>query len=725
MNDDSEWVGKVDISLREVIAGSLSSWTITYTVGKYGMDDGGGVLILQREVSDMQIPQFSSPNEPGYVTVRTTGNAKLWVTFSDELLVRPWRGGLLVRVREGVLKEGDKIIITFGDRCAGCPGFRVQTFRERRHIFRVLVDPFGTGRYVEVKSAPVMRIIGGPAKRLEVVAPSIIRVGECFSVIIRALDQWGNPSELYTDAVQLSCSDENAEIPKYCYFDKASWAAIRVNGIVLREPGVHYIYAKGASGLTAKSNPILCVKDEPRYRLFWGDLHGQTEITIGTSTVEEYLTYARDVAGVDFVSWQGNDFQIERRDWWDDVCVQIRKFHEPGKFVTFLGYEWSGITSAGGDHNIIFLHDDQQIHRSSHWLIEDRSDVHTDRYPISELWDTFKGRKDVMAIPHVGGRPANFDFYNPEFIRVIEIYSQHGLFEWFAKEALDRGLEVGFIAGSDDHTGRPGLTYPTRETLAGEPFGVKGGLTGVFAKDLTRESIWEALWNRRCYATTGDRIILFFRADDNFMGEKYISDEPPELHLEIIGTSGIQEIELRRGSSILHNYIVPGGSKRFLKIEWSGLRSKFRSKKTIWDGELILDKGRILSAYPFAFDRPGEGITSVSDRKVTWKSISYGDPDGVILELDAPENATLTFNSIQGTFTVKLKEAMNMIKTVYLGPVDKRVRIVPLNDSGDVRKVTFTYIDYKIRRGVNPYWVKVIQWNGEMAWSSPIFVKYQ
>jgi len=101
MNDDSEWVGKVDISLREVIAGSLSSWTITYTVGKYGMDDGGSswtitytvgkygmddggsVLVLQREVSDMQIPQFSSPNEPGYVTVRTTGNAKLRVTFSD------------------------------------------------------------------------------------------------------------------------------------------------------------------------------------------------------------------------------------------------------------------------------------------------------------------------------------------------------------------------------------------------------------------------------------------------------------------------------------------------------------------------------------------------------------------------------------------------------------------------------------------------------------------
>jgi len=722
---NSEWLGRADINLKKAVAGSLESWTITYTVGKYGIDDKGNILIVQRDISDMQIPQFTSPSESGYVTVKTTGNARLKAKFYSRFFIRPWRGGIFIRVYDGALREGDKVIVTFGDRSEGSPGFRVQTFREKRHVFRVLVDPFGTGKFMDLESSPSMEIVGGPAEKLEVVAPSIVRVGESFHILVRALDKWGNPSESYVDTVYLSCSDGDASIPEECSFNGDGWAAKRLNGIILRSPGIHYIYAKSSSGLTAKSNPILCLKNASEFKLFWGDLHGQTEITIGTGTVEEYFTYARDVAGIDFTSWQGNDFQIERRDWWKDVCVQVKRFHEPGKFITFLGYEWSGITSAGGDHNIYFLHDDQQLYRSSHWLVEDKSDLDTDRYPISELWKTFRGRRDVMAIPHVGGRPANFDFYDPDFIHVIEIYSQHGLFEWFAREALDRGLEVGFIAGSDDHTGRPGLTYPTEELSIGEPFGVKGGLTGVFARDLTRESIWEALWNRRCYATTGDRIILFFTSDGHFMGEKYSTDKPPKLNLKVIGTSGIQEIEFRRGSSTIYTHIVSSkSSRRFLKIEWSGLKTKFRAKRTVWDGKLTLSDGGILNAIPFAFDRFDEGLTSISDRSVSWKSTSYGDPDGVILELDAPKDASITFNSTQGTFTFKLEEVEDNIKVVKLGPVDKMVRIVPLYDSRDVVKVDLTYTDHDVKPGVNPYWVKVVQWNGEIAWSSPIFIKY-
>ncbi len=722
---NNDWLGKVDITLKRAVAGSLSSWTITYTVGKYGIDDKGSILIVQRDISDMQIPQFDHPSKPGYVTVKTNGKAKLKISFHNRIFIRPWRSGLLIKVYDGALKEGDKVVVTFGDKNSGCPGFKIQTFREKRHIFRVLVDPFGTGKYMDVEPPPVMQIVGGPAEKLEIVAPSIVEVREKFNVIIRALDRWGNPSESYIDEVRFSCSDELALIPDSYRFDGENLAAARVGEFALSTPGIHHIYAESKSGLTAISNPILCISKKIEHRIFWGDLHGQTEITIGTGTVEEYFKYARDVAGLDFTSWQGNDFQIEGKDWWEDVCIQVQKFHEPGKFVTFLGYEWSGITSAGGDHNIIFLHDYQQIYRSSHWLIKDKSDTYTDRYPITELWKTFKGRRDVMAIPHVGGRPANFDFYNPEFIRVIEIYSQHGLFEWFAREALDRGLEVGFIASSDDHTGRPGLTRPTDEVQIGEPFGVKGGLTGVFAERLTREAIWEALWNRRCYATTGDRIILYFYADSHFMGEKYTTNKPPKLHLKVIGTSGIQEIELRRGSTTIHNHIVPGKAKSLIKVEWSGLKTKYRSKRTVWNGELTLDKGRILNAHPYAFDRPEEGITSITSRKVTWKSTSYGDPDGIILEIDAPDDATLTFNSTQGKIKFKLGEVRKTIKTVYLGPIDKKVRVVPLQDSRNTKEITFTYIDREIKPGTNPYWVKIVQWNGEIAWSSPIFIKYK
>ena len=222
---------------------------------------------------------------------------------------------------------------------------------------------------------------------------------------------------------------------------------------------------------------------------------------MGTGSLDEYFSFVRDVAAMDFGSWQGNDFQVTM-PLWAKVKEAVKKYNDPNSFVPFLGYEWSGLTPGGGDHNIYFLGKDEQIHRSDHWLIEDKTDEETDRYPISELWKTFKGRKDVIAIPHVGGRHGNFDYYDPERIPLIEVHSHHGTFEWFLEEAMKRRMKVGFVAASDDHTCRPGLSYPSRG------FATLGGYIGIYAKELTRDALWEALWARRTYATTGKRILL-------------------------------------------------------------------------------------------------------------------------------------------------------------------------------------------------------------------------
>ena len=37
---------------------------------------------------------------------------------------------------------------------------------------------------------------------------------------------------------------------------------------------------------------------------------------------------------------------------------------------------------------------------------------------------------------------------------------------------------------------------------------------------------------------------------------------------------------------------------------------------------------------------------------------------------------------------------------------------------------TFTVIDNGVQPGVNPYWVKVVQQDMEMAWISPVFADY-
>ncbi len=726
----NEVYGKASINPSgDVVAGSYRSWTITITVGKHGIDHGGHIAIARRNVSDMQIPQFDDPLGSGFTTVSTKGGAKLRPRYTSRGYIRPWRATLIIDVYDGSLAPGDQVTVILGDRSQGSLGLRAQTFAEEEHTFLVLVDPFGTGLFHEIEHSPKIRVVGGPVDRLRLLAPSYIVQETPFSTCLCAQDSWGNQSFSYTGTVEFEATDPEALLPKKYTFDKSQKGTRWFNSVVLRTQGRHWITVRDEDNrLIAMSNPIICRKDEGKLRLFWGDLHGQTRGTVGTGSVEEYFRFGRDVAFLDFIGHSGNDFQITKKHW-AEICHEVKRFNQPGKFVVFLGYEWSGLTPAGGDHNIYFLGDDQQIHRSDHWLIEDKSDVKTDRYPISELYKTFEGRSDVLSVPHVGGRYGNLDFYDERFSPVVEIHSHHGTFEWLAEDALKRGFKVGFIAGSDDHSGRPGATYPTGASSSGlTAFPVRGGLTAVYAGTLTREAIWEALKSRHCYATTGERIILQFKSGDHMMGDEFSTDSTPTLAAEIHGTAPIFDVRLMRGTEILYRHPVVDPQedrKRRIAIVWSGVRVKSRQRQTNWDGGVTLSDGRIISAEEFAFDLPDQGIKRLSNQVLQWRSTTSGDPDGVILEVDAPEDAEIRFTSRPSSFAIRLGDIDSTPKPFRGGGVNEKVEVSAISDVEGPKSIEFQYSDKNPQEGVNPYYLRVLQSDGAMAWSSPIFVEYR
>ena len=269
-----------------------------------------------------------------------------------------------------------------------------------------------------------------------------------------------------------------------------------------------------------------------------------------------------------------NAFQVTKQIW-KKLQATIIDFHEPGKFITYLGYEWSGNPGAGGDHNVYYLNDNESIHRCSHALIDDLSDLDTDRYPISELYNEFKNRDDVMIIPHIGGRKGSLDVLDENLTPFIEIVSVHGHFEWFAQDAIDRDLKVGFIASSDTHSGRPGNSVPASYIEA-----VKSGFTAVYAEELTRDSLWNAFKKRHVYATTGTRIILEFNCFEFMMGDEIIINKNPVFDVNVVGTAGIEYIELYRGSDLLykHNSYHGEYSKNKICIRWTGARVKNRRR---------------------------------------------------------------------------------------------------------------------------------------------------
>ena len=707
------------------IAGSVGTWFLTYRVGTHGIDDGGAFRVALHTTSDWSSPQFDDPAAPDYaaVTAETAHGARLEARFDPDLGVRPWKKIVQLRVRDAALWPGDTITITFGDRQDGSPGTRAQTFAGPM-TFRCLVDAFGTGVYELVPESPILPMIGGPAATLHVLGPSDVTVGEPFGVVVRANDAWGNVAVGYRSTVRLTLpAGDTLEYQ----FGATDCGVHWFEGLVVDEPGVHAISASDAEqALESQPHPLRCHAETPRRRLHWGDPHGQTEETVGIGTLDDYFTYARDAAVLDFVGHQGNDFQITAGIW-EAIREKVAAYHEPGRFVSFLGYEWSGNTPGGGDHNVHFLHDDGPLHRSSHWQVPDRADEATDRHPVARLYEQFRGREDVLLIPHVGGRHANLiEFFDDELIPLVEICSAWGVFEWLTEDALRRGARIGFAGGSDDHTARPGFASPPPHH-----FGIRGGLTAALATACTREAIWEALKARRTYATTGVRILLDVTANGHAVGSAFSTGGPVELAVHVVGTAPLWRVEVLRWPEVIYSHAIPvprqpNGRYR-LRVGWTGARIRARHRLTSWDGRLAVEGGRLLAAQGWGFDHPEDGVTEITSQAVRWRSETAGDWDGVVVEIEGTPATRLRFETAPATFSLPLGDISDGPFVHDAGGIGQHVRIEPDPGPEAPREVRFQVRDTvpPARRhphAGHPYFVRVTQQDGHMAWSSPIYV---
>lgn len=720
-----EYCGTVALTpTNAVAAGSWGTWTFTFTVGKYGMDDRSNLRLVMRGVCDWGAPDFDDPTAPNYCRIFTDGNAKLQVHFDRENHVRPWRRTIHVHVHDGTLAAGQRIWIVMGDTSGGSPGSQAQTFVESTFEFKFFADNFGTLQFRELPDAPVVRIVAGPAARLVAQAPSMVAADEEFAVLVRADDAWGNTADGFRGEVGLFLPHQAEPLASHT-FNEGDGGVYRFSGLSLDESGIARLEARCACpAFSVLSNPIYVQADTPALRLYWGDMHAQTEETVGTGSPDEYFTYARDHAGVDFLGIQGNDFQVTA-EFWYELQEIVKRYNDPGGFLTLLGYEWSGNHPAGGDHNVHFLGDEGPLHRSSHWQVPGDPGPWEDMCPVSKLVDHYRGLDDVFLIPHIGGRRANLDYFDAEVMPLIEIASAHGWFEWVWQEALERGYITGFAAGSDDHTGRPGTSRPTN----GGMFGVRGGLLGAYAPALQRRSVWDAIRARRTFASTGARMILNLTADGHAMGEVFSSTNPPLLDVKIAGAAPLEKVEVLRGTEVVYSHPLveaESGLPRKLRVGWRGARVKDRTRRLRWDGSLRVEEGRIVSAKGWAFDDPTEGIVEWNEESVRWVSQTSGDWDGVALEIAGDADTTLHFTSAPAVFSVNLDELIDRNEIVRPGTtgVASEVRISRDDEDRAPYDTAFTYQDpAPLRQDVTPYFVRVTQCDGEMAWCSPVFVK--
>lgn len=746
-----EQLGRVAIeSESPIVAGSMTSVRITYTAGRFGIDDQGSIRFLFRFASDAGRPQFDRPNAPNYCTVVASNGTTLVPEYHPRGAFRPWFKSIRVNVMRESLREGDSITLVLGDRSQGSAGWRTSSMREGGFEIRVQADPFGTVVYGDVAGGAVLDLVPGEARDWKAVLPTLVRVGEPFSLRLRADDRCGNPVASLRGNLILEADGAIAGLPGR--IEASGAPMLEIPNLRMEQAGRSSVRVltddrdpmTGEPRLLAESNPVIAVAAAD-LTTWWGDFHAQSEETIGTNSAREYFEFARDLAFSDFVGHQGNDFQISNR-FWNDLNQLYREFNAPGRFVTVPGYEYSPVTHLGGDRNIFFFDEHRPIRRSSHALVEDTSDIDTDCNHVRDLFAALRrDGENALAFAHVGGRYADLRAGHDGIIeRSMEVHSAWGTFEWLLFDAFELGFRVGVVCNSDDHKGRPGASHPGASI-----FGAYGGLTCLYMDRLSREGIWECLKARHHYGTTGDRLHLAVEAQFEGAARRY--DLDPKLHSGATGTAvtaammgdivavagdratmrvrvdaaaPIERIDLRCGAQTLET-IRPYPANRLgrrIRVIWEGAEYRGRGRMTTWDGHLQPSGNRIEAFRPINFWHLEKALQPTAEGGLAWESVTTGNFAGADFTLaDADQgNIAITTPHVQATVPVADIGFEDIV--FEAGGLGRRLRVFRLPDVNTARSFEFQREVTVRPNGDSPIYVRVTLENGHQAWSSPIYL---
>jgi len=300
-----------------------------------------------------------------------------------------------------------------------------------------------------------------------------------------------------------------------------------------------------------RQKPYQVSAGNKNYRLLWGDTHRHSNVSrcsVGLEpTPDDLYRYGDDICNYDFfaLSDHGEQFQDTTADagqyyWWLNLKL-ADLYHIPDTMSVLYNYEWT-MNFPHGHHNVLFP--------GRPTLRMDRTMAESDT--LAKGWQTLaKTGMRAITIPHTGADPQQgtaWQVQDDRFRRVVEIFqSARGSYEhdgcprqWhnsgnkkgFYWKALEKGYHLGVIASSDHGYG---VAYAC-----------------VYAENNSREAIWQAIWDRRCYGSTTYGLVLDVRSGEHFMGEEWSTKDAPEIEVFAEGPVPIRSVEIIGRSQVLH-----------------------------------------------------------------------------------------------------------------------------------------------------------------------------
>ncbi|HXJ09542.1 MAG TPA: hypothetical protein VNH12_08535 [Burkholderiales bacterium] len=648
------FVGAVRCNVDRLVAGSWNEIVLDYEVGASGVADGAWFKATFKFYSDWALFQTVDPAGANYVSAEYQAGPllpgqspasvqSLKVRFDQKGHERPFQKAIIVDTVDGYLNAGDHIIVRLGDRRIGGPGTRVQTFAEDKFRFRCYVDPLGTSRFVAVPGDIVIDIVPGAPAWLALVGPRLMRPNTPFALRVNAHDRWGNACVDAGGEVQVEAMLDGKRIyRKQMPLNAKGWATAGIADLP-RTKGELMVTARliAAPDVAPAVHYVTIDENAPCPRVFYGDLHIHAHDTVGTNSPAYNTAYGRDIAGLDVLSYTANDFQITDANWALGVKT-MEDFHKDGELVCYPVQEWCGSSTAGGDHNVVFLHgktpefpyDRNGVHNRTFTWNEDMKGTGVDlgRWPIEELWLAYShDPENHLIMPHVGGRRYIPDWHHPGLERLVEISSSWGHFGWLYQDVIARGYKLGASASGDEHRGRPGGGLPGAQV-----FGVKGGITGIIADKLDRATVGRALRARHTFAATGERLVGLARCGRHLQGDEFSSREAVTIDYRFLGGAGWDEIAAYDHTGCFWRRDLQkeaGYSERRVRVRWGGARIPDRYRWAEWRGTISVLNGTIHAFAGSGFEHPEESVWRAGPTDIGFRTDTYGDADSAVIDI--------------------------------------------------------------------------------------------